>query len=211
MRTRVKICGITRSEDIDIAVAAGVDALGFVFYPPSPRAVSIEQAAKLCAKIPAFVIRVGLFVDAAPDEVNAVLASVPLSLLQFHGSESASYCESFARPYLKAVKIAAHTEADWVAEQIQLHPNAAGILLDTDVSGVAGGSGQSFDWSVIPASSAGKIVLAGGLSEANVAAAIETVRPYAVDVSSGVEQAPGIKSQSSIDEFMRAVGLAVGQ
>lgn len=208
-RTRTKICGITRVEDVYAASALGADALGFVFHPPSPRAVDVDRAAELVAATPAFVSAVGLFVDPAEDEVRAVLDRVPLDVLQFHGDESPAFCASFGRPWIKALRM--RDELDPVAECAR-YAGARGILLDTFVAGRAGGTGQTFDWRRVPAALAGRVILAGGLDPGNVAQAIAAVRPWAVDVSGGVEERdeqgrprPGIKSGAAMAAFMRGV------
>lgn len=199
---RVKVCGITRVEDVAAAAAAGVDAIGLVFYPPSPRCVSAERAAALVAAVPPLLTVVGLFVDADPGEVEAVLSRVSLDQLQFHGDEPRSYCESFQRPYLKAVRVREGVDLHRVAHE---HPRARALLLDTYRAGVPGGTGETFDWSLIPAQLERPLVLAGGLDPANVAAAVCAVRPAAVDVSGGVEVAKGVKDAALIREFMRGV------
>lgn len=204
-RTRVKICGITRIEDGLAAVAAGADAIGLVFYAPSPRAVEIEQAAAICAQLPAFVTTVGLFVDADDAYVQQVLSTVPLQLLQFHGDESPEQCERVGRPYIKAIRMS--DDAD-IETTMQRYPGAAGFLLDSFRPGVPGGTGETFDWSRIPEALRGQIVLAGGLQPDNVAAAVKQMRPYAVDVSGGVELSKGIKSAEKIEQFMSAVAIA---
>ena len=202
-RTRVKICGITREQDALAAAHAGADALGFVFYPPSPRAVNAERAAELCRVLPPFVERVGLFVNASASEVQAVLDIVPLSLIQFHGDESAEFCEQFATPYIKAIRVGGDT--DDVLQQMQDHKAALGFLLDTYQKGVPGGTGKTFDWSKIPADIDKPLTLAGGLEVDNVNQAITEVTPYAVDVSGGVELSAGIKDPEKIKRFMQAV------
>ena len=201
-RTRVKICGLTRASDVEAAVAAGADAVGFVFYPPSPRAVTPEQARCLCERLPPFVSAVGLFVDADPAVVRATLEQVPLDLLQFHGDEAPEDCAGFGRRWIKAVRM--RPDIDLLAEQAR-YRDAAGLLLDTVEPGRVGGTGQSFDWSRIPATIAGSIVLAGGLDPANVAEAIARVRPYGVDVSGGVEITKGVKDRDRIFAFMQEV------
>ena len=208
MRTRVKICGITRPEDALAAVRAGADAIGLVFYPSSPRVVSISQAAEIVRRLPAFVSSVGLFVDAAPETVEAVLQSVPLDLLQFHGDESAQACERYARPYIKALRM--HPEMDLVVME-KTYQQAAGLLLDSYQPGVPGGTGAVFDWERIPDSMRQRIILAGGLSPDNVASAIARIHPYAVDVSGGVEREKGIKDEMKISAFMRGVESAKRQ
>ena len=200
---RSKICGITRIEDALIAAEAGVDAIGLVFYAKSPRAVSIQQARDIVAALPAFVTTVGLFVNASREELNDVLAGVALDLLQFHGDESPAECESYQRPYIKALRV---KPGDDIAQLAAPYAKARGILLDTYVPGVPGGTGAAFDWSLVPSGLPQPVILAGGLSAANVQAAIEQVRPYAVDVSGGVEAGKGIKDAAKIRAFMQAVG-----
>jgi phosphoribosylanthranilate isomerase len=202
-RTRVKICGITRLEDGLAAAAAGADALGFNFYAKSPRVIDTAQAQAFHAALPAFVARVGLFVNANADFVNAVLAAVPLDLLQFHGDESANYCESFARPYLKALRMKPGLDLAAAAREFA---SAQGILVDAWHEGQFGGTGNSFDWSLLgTAVRSERLILAGGLHPGNVAEAIRQVRPWAVDVSSGVESAPGIKDKGKIEQFISEV------
>lgn len=200
---RSKICGITRIEDALIAAKAGADAIGLVFYAKSPRAVSIQQARDIVAALPAFVTTVGLFVNASREELNDVLAGVALDLLQFHGDESSAECESYQRPYIKALRV---KPGDDIAQLAAPYAKARGILLDTYVPGVPGGTGAAFDWSLVPSGLPQPVILAGGLSAANVQAAIEQVRPYAVDVSGGVEAGKGIKDAAKIRAFMQAVG-----
>lgn len=199
---RSKICGITRLEDALAAVAAGADAIGLVFYAPSPRAVTIAQAQAIVAGLQPFVTTVGLFVDMPPREIEGVLAAVPLDLLQFHGDESPADCEALRRPYIKALRVRA---GDDVAAQVDAYPGARAVLLDTFVDGVPGGTGQAFDWSLVPAQLSKPVILAGGLTPGNVAAAIAQVRPYAVDVSGGVEVSKGIKDAHKVKDFVRAV------
>jgi phosphoribosylanthranilate isomerase len=200
-RTRIKICGITRESDLDFALGAGVDAIGLVFYPPSPRALSLKDAAKLARRVPPFVTRVGLFVNAEPADVRATLAAVPIDLLQFHGEEDAGYCEQFGLPYLKAARV--RPELD-LLEFARAYPTAQGLLLDAWVDAY-GGVGQSFDWSLIPGDLPLPIVLSGGLHADNVADAVAKIHPWAVDVSSGVEAAKGIKDAAKIAAFVGAV------
>jgi phosphoribosylanthranilate isomerase len=202
MRTRVKICGITRVEDGLAAARLGADAVGLVFYSRSPRAVTISQARMLVEALPPFVTIVGLFVDAAPEEIRRVLAAVPLDLLQFHGNEAPEACRGYGRPYIKVVHMAEGTDLAGVARP---YDDAAGILVDTYVQGVPGGTGQVFDWSQVPAALACPVILAGGLTPDNVAAAVAQVRPWAVDVSGGVEAAPGVKDVAKIAAFIRGV------
>lgn len=202
---RSKICGITRIEDALAAVEAGADAIGLVFYAKSPRAVTVPQARAIIAALPPFVTTVGLFVNASRCELTEMLEAVPLDLLQFHGDESPAECEGFNRPWIKALRV---RPGDDLEAQCRHYANASGILLDTYVAGVPGGTGEAFDWSLIPERLSKPIILAGGLSVDNVGAAIAQVRPYAVDVSGGVEQAKGIKDPARIEAFMRAVRQA---
>lgn len=199
---RSKICGITRVEDALAAVDAGADAIGLVFYAKSPRAVTVPQAQAILAALPPFVTTVGLFVDCQRSELNAILDAVPLDLLQFHGDESPAACEGFRRPYIKALRV---KPGDDIAARIGLYGSAAGVLLDTFVPGVPGGTGEAFDWSLVPQGLSVPIILAGGLTPENVRAAIEQVRPYAVDVSGGVEASKGLKDSDKIHAFVRAV------
>ncbi|MEW6132468.1 MAG: phosphoribosylanthranilate isomerase [Pseudomonadota bacterium] len=199
MAVRVKICGITRAEDLTAACNAGADALGFVFHAQSPRHLEISRAAALVRELPPFVQSVGLFVDAEPALVKAVLEAVPLDLLQFHGDESPSYCRGFARPYLKAVRMREGTD---LVKYCADFCDARALLLDAYVPGVPGGTGERFDWNLIPTGLPRPIVLSGGLNPDNVALAVKTVRPWAVDVSSGVESAPGIKDAVRVAAFV---------
>jgi len=202
MKTRVKICGLTRHEDVLAAVKAGADAIGLVFYEPSPRSVSPEAAAELCRAVPAFVSVTGLFVNPEREEVERVLAQVPLDLLQFHGDETPEFCESFGRRWIKAIRV---REAGQIEAAFNTFRNASGLLVDAWDPDRYGGTGQSFNWSLIPAHRPMPLILAGGLSSANVARAIEEVRPWAVDVSGGVEQAKGKKDATKLSEFFREV------
>lgn len=204
MRTRIKICGLTREADVEAAVAAGADAVGFVFYPPSPRALSLARAAELARRIPPFVEVVGLFVNAAAADVHAACNAVPISLLQFHGDEDAAYCRQFSRPWLRAARVRAGLD---LVEFAGSFPDARGLLLDAFVDGYGGG-GHVFDWTLIPPDLPGFLVLSGGLTAANVGDAIERVRPAAVDVSSGVESGKGIKDHAKIAAFVAAVRKA---
>jgi phosphoribosylanthranilate isomerase len=199
MPCRVKICGITRVEDAKAVVAAGADAIGVVFYDPSPRAVTIQQAAEIAKAVGPFVTVVGLFVDPSEELVRKTLEQVDLHVLQFHGDESEAFCQQFQRPYMKALRM--RPELDVEAE-IARFPSASAILLDAYRKGVPGGTGESFDWARVPQQSEATIVLAGGLEPGNVAAAIEATGVYGVDVSGGVETAPGLKSQGLIDAFV---------
>ena len=204
MKTRIKICGLTREEDVDAAVAAGADALGFVFYPPSPRYVSPRRAAELARRIPPFVDVVGLFVNESPEAVHAACMALPISLLQFHGDEDAAYCRQFARPYLRAARVRPGLD---LVEFARTFPDARGLLLDAFVEGYGGG-GHVFDWTLIPPDLPGFLVLSGGLTATNVGEAMRRVRPVAVDVSSGVEMGKGIKDHSKIAAFVAAVRKA---
>lgn len=200
--TRVKICGITRVADALAAAQAGADAVGLVFYERSPRHVDIAQAAQLAAALPPFVSAVGLFVDADAALVREVLNRVPLDLLQFHGDEPPEYCTQFARPYIKAIRVKAGV--DLLQCTAHFH-SAKGLLLDAHVEGMPGGTGATFDWGLIPKQLPLPVILSGGLDAENVAAAIEQVRPYAVDVSSGVEASKGIKDAAKIARFIQEV------
>lgn len=200
MRTRVKICGITTPEDALLAARCGADAIGLVFYPPSPRNVSLEQAREILAAVPAFVTTVGLFVDADSDYVQQLLQQLKLDLLQFHGDETPEYCSQFSRPYIKALRMKPGLNISQLANS---YSDAQGILLDAWVPGIPGGTGQSFDWQQIPELNR-PLILAGGLSVTNVADAINMVKPWAVDVSGGVEQAKGKKSPTKVQKFMQA-------
>jgi len=201
MRTRVKICGITRRQDAEFSVEMGADALGFVFYPPSPRAVTIEQAQKIVDGLPPFISIVALFVNAEVEEVRSCLASLPIGILQFHGDESPEYCEQFNHPYMKAIRM--KDDVDLVTE-VARYNSASAVLLDSYQPGVPGGTGQVFNWAMIKKINK-PLILAGGLAANNVAMAIEQVQPYAVDVSGGVELAKGIKDNQKISDFMQEV------
>jgi phosphoribosylanthranilate isomerase len=205
MRTRVKICGITRPEDAQCAAGHGVDAIGLVFYPPSPRAVTVAQAQRIVEVLPPFVTVVGLFVDAGREEIAGILSQVRIDLLQFHGNESAADCRGHGRPYIKAIRM---REGIDLPALLKHYREAAGLLLDTYRKGVPGGTGATFAWDLIPARMASSIVLAGGLDPDNVAQAVRQVRPYAVDVSGGVEREKGIKDETRIAAFMRGVERA---
>ena len=204
---RSKICGITRMEDALSAVEAGADAIGFVFYAKSPRAVTVQQARAIIAGLPPFVTTVGLFVNASACELNETLDAVPLDLLQFHGDETPDECAGYHRPYIKALRVKA---GDDIAASCAAYAGASGILLDAYVEGIPGGTGEAFDWSLIPQGLSKPIILAGGLCAENVAQAIAQVRPYAVDVSGGVEQGKGIKDSAKIRAFMQAVRSSSG-
>ena len=192
-------------EDALAAVDAGADAIGLVFYAKSPRAVTVQQAQVILAALPPFVTTVGLFVDCERSELNAILDVLPLDLLQFHGDESPAACEGFRRPYIKALRV---RPGDDIDAQIGLYGSASGVLLDTFVPGVPGGTGEAFDWSLVPQGLSVPIILAGGLTPENVRVAIERVQPYAVDVSGGVEASKGLKDSDKIHAFVRAVRSA---
>lgn len=202
MTTRVKVCGLTRPADIDAAVYCGVDAIGLVFYEPSPRSVSIESARALAARVPAFVTLTGLFVNADRQFVESVLEQVPLDLLQFHGDEPADFCESFRRRWIKAVRV---REAEQIEQAFVDYRRASGLLVDAWAPDRFGGTGETFNWELIPEQRPMPLILAGGLSSANVAGAIEKVRPWAVDVSGGVEQSKGKKDATKLSDFMKEV------
>lgn len=206
MNPRIKICGLTRSEDLQAAIQAGADAIGLVFYPASPRHVELQRAVELASQVPPFVTLVGLFVNADPAVVRATLAAVPIHLLQFHGDEDESYCRQFDRPYIKAARVRPGMDLVQYADSF---PSAQGILLDAFVEGY-GGAGKTFDWALIPPRLSKPIVLSGGLDADNVGAAIARIRPAAVDVSSGVEAGKGIKDAEKIRAFVAAVRAAEG-
>jgi len=201
MATAVKICGITRVEDALAAAHAGAHAIGLVFHPASPRFVDVARAREVSERLPPFVTAVGLFVDPEPDQVRAVLRQVPLQLLQFHGDETPELCASFGLHYIKGVRMAPGTD---LLQYAALYGRARGLLLDTFVPGVVGGgTGRAFDWALVPRALPLPVVLAGGLTPANVGDAIRAVRPWAVDVSSGVERDKGVKDAAKIAAFIR--------
>jgi len=202
MRTRVKICGLTRPEDARAAAMLGVDAIGLVFYPPSPRHVTIAQAQAIVSALPPFVTVVGLFVDEEPTRVREVLGQVRIDLLQFHGDESPACCESFGRAYVKAVRMKPGTDLLWLASGYR---SASGLLLDADDRLAKGGTGTSFDWALVPSECPLPVILAGGLSPDNAGAALRQVKPYGLDVSSGVEAAKGIKDVDKMAAFLKEV------
>jgi phosphoribosylanthranilate isomerase len=212
MRTRIKICGLTREEDVQAVMAAGADAIGFVFYPKSPRYVTPERAAELIRSVPPFITTVGLFVNATPDEVAATVRVAPLSLIQLHGDETVGQAASIAaaagRQYMKVFRVKPDTRPDELLEYEQANraasPLFTSLLLDTYVDAY-GGAGKGFDWSLIPKDLAPRVVLSGGLSVHNATDAVVGVRPYAVDISSGVEAAKGIKDARKIADFVAAV------
>ena len=202
MRTRVKICGITRPEDGVYAAKQGADAIGLVFYPPSPRAVDCQQAKLIADALPPFVSTVALFVNATLTEINEVLDTVRIDLVQFHGDETAEFCEQFGRPYMKAIRMRPDVDLNGIADQ---YASAQGLLLDTYRPGVAGGTGETFNWDRVPHNFSMPIILAGGLSPENVGEAIKQASPYAVDVSGSVEATKGIKDAAKVVAFMRGV------
>ena len=212
-RTRVKICGITRAADALAAAQAGADAIGFNFWPGTPRRIDVGEARAIAAAMPPFVMIVGLFVDPQPEAVRRVLAEVPLDLLQFHGHEPPELCRAYGRPYIKAVPVPDGSARSGLLEYAARYPDAAGLLFDAPPSGgLPGGTGRTFDWDALPRESPRPLVLSGGLTVANVAGAIRTVRPWAVDVSSGVEAigpdgkpAKGIKDPERIRAFIEEV------
>jgi phosphoribosylanthranilate isomerase len=200
-RTRIKICGLTRAEDVRAAVALGADAIGLVFYPPSPRYVTPAHAAALMCEIPPFVTTVGLFVNATRADIEQVLEQAPVQLLQFHGDETQAECVDFDRPWIKAARVRPGID---LVEFAASYPAASGLLLDAFVEGYGGG-GKTFDWSLIPAQLDIPLILSGGLDPENVSEAVRRVRPWAVDVSSGVEASKGIKDQAKMAAFIQGV------
>lgn len=212
-RTRIKLCGLSKQEDVSHAIDLGADAIGLVFYPPSPRSVSIAQAVDLVHDVPPFVSVVGLFVNPTADWIREVVSNVGLTLLQFHGDETAAQSETLAGvaglPWLRALRVAADTQPADLVKSALNYSAASGLLFDTHVEGYGGG-GKVFDWSLIPAELARRAVLSGGLNAQNVSDAIHRVRPYAVDVSSGIEVAGarGVKDHARMAAFVRAVRAA---
>jgi len=205
METAVKICGITRVEDALAATRAGAHAIGLVFYTPSPRCVTPARAADVIRAFPPFVTAVGLFVDPGAEEVRSTLAAAPLQLLQFHGAETPAFCRQFARPYMKTVRMKPGVD---LLQYAQNYHDARALLLDSYVEGLHGGSGAVFDWSLVPRDLPLPVVLSGGLTVENVGEAVRKVRPAAVDVSSGVESAKGIKDARKIAAFIKEVRSA---
>ena len=201
-RTRVKICGITRVEDALTAVNAGADAIGLVFYAPSPRCVTIAQAQQIVAALPPFVSVVALFVNATIAEIETILAQVRIDIVQFHGDETPAQCQQINLPYYKAIRVKAESNLLQYALEFE---SAKALLLDTYTEATFGGTGHVFDWNLIPKNMTKPVILAGGLVPENVALAIRQVRPYAVDVSGGVEQSKGVKDTAKITAFMHAV------
>jgi phosphoribosylanthranilate isomerase len=200
--TRIKICGITRAQDVLEVVNRGADALGFVFFEKSPRHVALQQAAALVRLAPPFVTVVGLFVNPTEQYVQEVLAQVPLDVLQLHGEETPEFCKQFGRPYLKAIRVKSGVDLLQCASR---YADAQGLLLDAFVEGTHGGTGKSFDWTLIPKNLPLPVILSGGLHTENVAAAIKQTQPYAVDVSSGVEVGKGIKDATKVAAFINEV------
>jgi len=202
-KTRIKVCGICTVADANKACIAGADAIGMVFYADSPRNVTIASAMEIVSSLPPFICAVGLFVNSSQQEVIQVLSSVQLDLLQFHGDEDEVFCNSFNRPYIKVVRIKSDTDLVSLCQQ---YASARGILLDSYKKGTPGGTGEAFDWELIPNDLSLPVILAGGLNPENVAQAVSSVKPWAVDVSSGVEESPGKKDQKKLEQFIRAVG-----
>jgi phosphoribosylanthranilate isomerase len=204
-RVRIKICGITRSEDALAAAASGADAIGLIFAEGSPRQLDTARAAAIALAVPVLVSRVGLFRDATAERVREVVDSVPLELLQFHGEESPEFCAQFGRPWLKAVPMGRLEDASAVAEYLRAYTAASGFVFDSHGGARSGGSGLAFDWSRLPQQTERPLILAGGLVPDNVRSAIVQVRPWAVDVSSGIESAPGIKDRAKMLVFVNEV------
>jgi phosphoribosylanthranilate isomerase len=205
MRTRIKICGITRVEDAADAVRFGADAIGLVFYPPSPRAVSLDQAKTIVKSLPPFVTVVGLFVNQDRATIEHCIDEARIDLLQFHGDEPAQACGGYSRPWIKAIRMRQGID---LIEAERTYTHASGLLLDSYKAGVPGGTGECFDWHRIPTDLASRIILAGGLDAQNVARAIQQVHPYAVDVSGGVERSKGVKDTAKIEAFIAGVKRA---
>ncbi|HET6632718.1 MAG TPA: phosphoribosylanthranilate isomerase [Rhodanobacteraceae bacterium] len=204
-RTRIKICGVTQAEDLRLAARLGVDAIGMVFARRSSRRLELAQAVALRAALPPYVTLVALFMDDAAERVREVEQALRPDLLQFHGGEEAAFCAAFDTPYVKALPMGSTAD---VAAAVAAHPRAAGFLLDSHAAGQPGGSGRRFDWSRVPANLDRPLIVAGGLDAANVGEAIRRTRPWAVDVSSGVESAPGIKDAGKMADFIAAVHAA---
>lgn len=205
MRTRVKVCGLTEPLNASGVAETGADSIGLVFYPPSPRAVSVPQAQAICANLPPFVTVTALFVDTTADQVEQILQQVPIDLLQFHGDESAEFCRRFGKPYIKALRVRPGLD---LMHQAEIYHDARGLLLDAYKVGVPGGTGETFDWQLIDKALPLPVILAGGLTDANVARAIAQVQPQAVDISGGVESAKGIKDLNLVKRFIDEVARA---
>lgn len=204
MHTRIKICGLTREEDVDVVADSGAEAIGFVFYPRSPRHVTPGRAAELARRVPPFMSIVGLFVNADADTIRRTLATTPIHLLQFHGDEDDAFCRQFDRPFIKAARVRPGLD---LLQYAAAFPSAQALLLDAFVEGYGGG-GATFDWSLVPQSLARPLILSGGLQVDNVGEAVRRLRPAAVDVSSGVEAAKGIKDADKVRAFVAAVRAA---
>jgi len=204
-RTRVKICGIKSVEMAQTVSAAGADSIGLVFYEKSPRNVSLAQAKEICDALPPFVTCVGLFLDPSRDFVNSVLSEVRLDLLQFHGIETGKFCDSFSRPYIKAIGMEGISSEDEFSIATEQYSNAKGFLVDSHATGKAGGTGKTFDWKNVPQAQTKPIILAGGLNPENIADALQQLNLYGVDLSSGVESQPGIKDPDKIKQLMNEV------
>lgn len=203
-RVRIKMCGMTRAEDIAAAVALGVDALGFIFYAPSQRNISIAHAKKLIQDVPPLVSCVAVLVNPDVEFVDQVLTALPIHCLQFHGDESPSFCGQFKTPYIKAIPA---IDREQINRQTSDYGDACAFLLDTPASGRYGGTGQTFDWTMVPTQMTKPIILAGGLNSANVQHAVTVLQPYAVDVCSGVEERPGIKDHRKMNEFVSILSM----
>ena len=204
-RTRIKICGVTRIEDALCAASAGVDAIGLIFYPPSPRAVTIEQATSISDVLPPFVSTVALFVNASVQEIEGVIRHLRPSILQFHGDEDAAFCTQFGVPFIKAIRVGETMRPADLLEYADEFKAARAVLLDTLAQGLYGGSGESFDWKLIPTEMRRRVLLSGGLHPENVSGAIHLIRPWALDVSSGVEASKGVKDHAKIHKFIEEV------
>lgn len=204
-RTRIKICGVTRIEDALCAASAGADAIGLIFYPPSPRAVTIEQATSISDVLPPFVSTVALFVNASVQEVEDVIRHLRPSILQFHGDEDAAFCTQFGVPFIKAIRVGETMRPADLLEYADEFKAARAVLLDTLAQGLYGGSGESFDWKLIPTEMRRRVLLSGGLHPENVSGAIHLIRPWALDVSSGVEASKGVKDHAKIHKFIEEV------
>lgn len=198
---RIKVCGITRAEDAAVAQSLGIDALGFVFVQRSKRVVTVSRAAVICQSVGPFLVKVGLFLNPPRQEVLAALSAIPDLLPQFHGTESASFCDSFARPYIKAIGVASGIPD---AGDLQQYKHATGFLFDSNAAGELGGTGHTFNWQKLQRYSGKPLILAGGINSDNVAEGLQLVRPYGVDVSTGVEESPGVKSAVLLKQFVRS-------